>query len=84
MAFALLSLQLDAPIVTKALLKHDMEELQDYCGPEILQRLEGLCKAFQQQVGVGVGSKGRGGEMGDTLDDDPFHLRSSPDISPGA
>ena len=43
--------KVDAPVVTKALLKHDMEELRDYCGPEIMQRLEGLCKAFQQQVG---------------------------------
>ena len=45
-------------MVTKALLKHDMEELRDYCGPEIMQRLEGLCKAFQQQVGGEDGLQG--------------------------
>ena len=50
-------LQLDAPVVTKAFLKHDMETLHDHCGPEIMQRLEGLCKAFQQQVG---GARGAG------------------------
>ena len=49
--------QLDAPVVTKAFLKHDMETLHDHCGPEIMQRLEGLCKAFQQQVG---GARGAG------------------------
>ena len=55
-------LQLDAPVVTKAFLKHDMETLHDHCGPEIMQRLEGLCKAFQQQVGRDwVGEQGAGG-----------------------
>ena len=48
--------QLDAPVVTKAFLKHDMETLHDHCGPEIMQRLEGLCKAFQQQVGGAEGA----------------------------
>ncbi len=44
--------QFDAPVVTKAFLKHDMETLGEHCGPEIMQRLEGLCKAFQQQVRI--------------------------------
>lgn len=43
------SIKLDAPVVTKAFLTHDMEALTDHCGPEIMQRLEGLCKAFKQQ-----------------------------------
>lgn len=43
-------MQLDAPVVTKAFLTHDMATLNEFCGSEIMQRLEGLCKAFQQQV----------------------------------
>ena len=44
--------QLDAPVVTQAFLKHDLETLRDHCGSEIMQRLEGLCKAFQEKVGM--------------------------------
>lgn len=49
-------MQLDAPVVTKAFLTHDMATLNEFCGPEIMQRLEGLCKAFQQQVRRQTGS----------------------------
>eukprot|EP00955_Chlamydomonas_euryale_P078786 363203-Chlamydomonas_euryale.AAC.21 len=43
------SIKLDAPVVTQAFLKHDMGQLSDHCGPEIMQRLEGLCSALKQQ-----------------------------------
>jgi hypothetical protein len=44
------SIKLDAPVVTKAFLKHDMDTLSDHCGADIMQRLEGLCAALKQQV----------------------------------
>jgi hypothetical protein len=43
-------LQFDVPVVTKAFLSHDVDSLRDYCGPEMMQRAEGICKAFQEQV----------------------------------
>jgi hypothetical protein len=54
--------QLDAPVVTQAFLKHDMDTLRDHCGPEIMQRLEGLCNAARQQVRRRARGCGREGE----------------------
>eukprot|EP00878_Enallax_costatus_P028175 GHUV01030394.1.p1 GENE.GHUV01030394.1~~GHUV01030394.1.p1 ORF type:complete len:208 (+),score=55.25 GHUV01030394.1:2-625(+) len=39
----------DAPNVVKAFLTHDLATLKQHCGPEILERLEGIFKHFEAQ-----------------------------------
>jgi hypothetical protein len=51
----LCTLQLDAPVVTQAFLKHDLATLELHCGPELLDRFRGIFQHFTQQVGNGIG-----------------------------
>jgi hypothetical protein len=40
----------DAPRVVKAFLTHDLPTLRKHCGPELMERLEGIFKHFEAQV----------------------------------
>lgn len=42
-------LRRDAPTVVKAFLQHDLATLQLYCGPELMERFEGIFKHFEQE-----------------------------------
>jgi len=44
--------QLDAPVVSKAFLKHDLPTLRLHCGPELLERFSGIFRHFTEQVCV--------------------------------
>jgi len=43
------SIKVDAPAVTKAFLKHDLDTLKLHCGKDLLERFEGIFKHFKQQ-----------------------------------
>eukprot|EP00967_Tisochrysis_lutea_P119329 scaffold194580_cov16-Tisochrysis_lutea.AAC.1 len=51
------SLQLDAPVVSKAFLNHDLATLKLHCGPELLERFAGIFKHFSEQVRFASTSK---------------------------
>ncbi len=46
--------QLDAPVVSKAFLNHDLATLKLHCGPELLERFSGIFKHFTEQVRAGI------------------------------
>ena len=57
--------QIDAPVVTRAFLTHDMETLKLHCGPELLERFGGIFKHFDEAVRwAAVGCCGGGGYWG--------------------
>lgn len=39
--------------MVKAFLTHDLATLKQHCGPELMERLEGIFKHFEGQVGGG-------------------------------
>ncbi|GIL68526.1 hypothetical protein Vafri_21798 [Volvox africanus] len=43
------SVKLDAPVVVRAFLKHDLGALSQHCGPELLERFAGIFKHFDEQ-----------------------------------
>ncbi|KAF5837473.1 hypothetical protein DUNSADRAFT_4275, partial [Dunaliella salina] len=43
------SVKLDAPVVSKAFLNHDLATLKLHCGPELLERFAGIFKHFSEQ-----------------------------------
>ncbi|MEW5296833.1 MAG: hypothetical protein WDW36_000085 [Sanguina aurantia] len=43
------SVKLDAPGVSKAFLRHDLPVLKQHCGPELIQRFQGIFKHFAEQ-----------------------------------
>lgn len=45
----------DARVVVEAFLTHDLGTLRKHCGPELMERFEGIFKHFQQQVGCVTG-----------------------------
>ena len=55
--------QFDAPVVTKAFLRHDLPMLKEHCGPELIERFSGIFKHFSDQVGL-WGQERRAGEAG--------------------
>jgi len=51
--------QLDAPVVSKAFLNHDLPTLKQHCGPELIERFSGIFKHFAEAVsGVWHGREG--------------------------
>ncbi|KAJ9514582.1 hypothetical protein QJQ45_016330 [Haematococcus lacustris] len=44
------AIKLDAPIVTQAFLKHDLGVLDLHCGPELLERFQGIFTHFTSQA----------------------------------
>lgn len=43
------NVKVDAPVVVKAFLTHDLEVLRRHCGPELMERLTGIFKHFETQ-----------------------------------
>jgi hypothetical protein len=61
----LAAIKYDAPVVVKAFLTHDLATLRQHCGPELLERFEGIFEHFQAQVGGGWwGKRGVCGRRG--------------------
>lgn len=46
----LLCSQLDAPVVSKAFLNHDLATLKLHCAPELVERFSGIFRHFSEQV----------------------------------
>lgn len=42
--------QLDAPVVSKAFLNHDLATLKLHCAPELVERFSGIFRHFSEQV----------------------------------
>ena len=46
--------QLDAPVVSKAFLNHDLATLKLHCGPELVERFSGIFRHFSEQVSASL------------------------------
>eukprot|EP00798_Chlamydomonas_sp_ICE-L_P015519 gene15520-21608_t len=76
MNFFVKCIKLDAPVVTKAFLTRDLDQLKEHCGPELLERFTGIFKHFTEHGAIEDPTILHTSEVEivemRTMDDDPF------------